>query len=140
QHGLARPGTVVNACAEQAVLIRQPQTTVIDPGGADRGASDDLCPVFQMADPLAGDDLAANTRALDQDFRAEAACLLAGALGELSTADAFREPQVILNLWAGAGLPADRVALDQDGAESLGGTIDSGTEPGWPRTVDRQII
>src|SRR5258705_5151285 len=79
QHGLARPGTVVNTCAEQAVLVRQAQSAVIDPGGADRGASDDLCPVFEMADPLAGDDLAANTRAVDHDLRAQAACPLAGA-------------------------------------------------------------
>jgi len=70
-----------------------------------------------MADPFAGDDLAANTRALDQDLRAEAACLLAGAFGELRTADAVREPEVILDFWAAAGLPPDRVALDQYGAE-----------------------
>src|SRR5882762_9830074 len=93
-----------------------------------------------MADPLAGDDLAANTGALDQDFRAEAACLLAGALGELSAADALGEPQVILDFWTGAGLSPDRVALDQYGAEPLRGTIDSGTEPGRAGAIDRQVI
>src|SRR6202022_109982 len=69
-----------------------------------------------------------------------AACLLAGAFGELRTADAFREPQVILDVWAAAGLAADGVALDQYGAEPLRGTIDGGTEPGRPGAVDRQIV
>src|ERR1700730_17194160 len=93
-----------------------------------------------MADPFAGDNLAANTGALDQDFGAEATCLLAGAPREVRPADAFREPQVILDFWAAAGLPPDGVALDQDGAEPLRGTIDSGTEPGRPGAVDSQII
>jgi len=112
--GMARDA-VIDARSEQAILVRQAEFAVIDPSGADRRASDDLCPIIEVADPLAGDDFAADTGTGDQNFRAEPARLLAGALGEVRAADAFRKSQKILDLRTAAGLSADRIAFYHNG-------------------------
>jgi hypothetical protein len=71
--GFASPGAVVDACSEQSILVRQVQASIGDPGGADRGVRDDLRAVGQIADALAGLELAAHTLAQQQDLGAEAA-------------------------------------------------------------------
>src|SRR3984893_5958945 len=113
EHSLARPGSVIYAGPEKAMFVWHPQSPVIYAGCANRRARDDLCPVGQIADPLAGDNLAANTFAVEQYFCAKVTRLLAGALGEFRTADALREPQIILDFRTAAGLSAHGIALDQ---------------------------
>ena len=140
EHSLARPGAVIYAGPEKAILVWQPQSPVIYAGCANRRARDDLCPVGQVTHPLAGDNLAANTFAVEQYFCAEVARLFAGALGEFRTADALREPQIILDLRTTAGLSANGIALDQNGLQAFRGGIDSRAEPGRPGAVDRQIV
>ena len=102
--GLARPGAVVDACSEQPILVRQIQAPIGDPGGADRGVRDDLRAIGQIADALAGLELAAHTLAQQQDLGAEAARLLAGVLGELAAADAFGKAQIVLDPGTARGL------------------------------------
>src|ERR1700724_3877975 len=134
EHSLARPGPV------KAILVCQPQSPVIYAGCANRRGRDDLCPVGQVTHPLTGDNLAANTFAVEQYFCAEVTRLLAGALGEFRTADALREPQIILDLRTAAGLSANGVALDQNGLQAFRGGVDGRAEPGRPGAVDRQIV
>src|SRR6202022_2563421 len=66
--------------------------------------------------------------------------LLAGALGEFRTADALREPQIILDFRTAAGLSANGIALDQNGLQAFRGGVDGRAEPGRPGAVDRQIV
>jgi len=61
-------------------------------------------------------------------------------LCKFGAADALRETQIILNLWATGSLPAHGVALDQYGLQALGGAIDGGAEACRTNAIDRQII
>ena len=57
---------------------------------------------------------ARSTSRHQQEARAEDPGLLVGALGELGAADAAGEAEVVADQRAGAGLPADRLALDDE--------------------------
>src|SRR5262249_50098149 len=57
------------------------QAAVINPGRADRGLRNDLRSIGEMADRLAGKELALDSFTSDQNVRAEFASLIAGALG-----------------------------------------------------------
>ena len=57
--------------------------------------------------------------------------LLVCALRQLRAAHAAREAQVVADQGAGAGLPADRLALDHEGAQPLGGGGHRGREARW---------
>src|SRR5205823_1958192 len=125
---------------EQAVLVRQAEFAVIDPSDANRGASNDICAILEIADPLAGDDFTADTGAGNENFRAEPACLLAGPLGEVRATDALRKTQIILDLRTAAGLSTDCIAFNYDGFETLRSAIDSRAQPSRPGPIDRKAV
>src|SRR5205823_11377506 len=60
--------------------------------------------------------------------------LLIGALRELRAGDAAREPEVVAYQRAGGGLAANRLALDDERAQTLRRGIDRGGEPGRTRS------
>ena len=84
QHRFAGTGAVIDTGSKEPILIRQPQFAVIDASSANRGTSDDLGAVIEVANALAGDNFAPNTGSGDQQFGTEPAGLLAGALGEFA--------------------------------------------------------
>src|SRR5918911_4917123 len=66
--------------------------------------------------------------------------LAQGALGQLLAADALGKPEVVLDARTGAGLATGCLALDDDGAQSFGGGVDGGGEPGRPGAQDRHVV
>ncbi len=126
KRGLACPCAVVDAGAKQPILVRQVQPPIFDAGRADRGPRDDLGAVVEITDASSGEELAADTRPVQQDFRTEAEGLLARPLGELRSADALREAEIILDLRARACLAADSEAFDHGRLQPFGGGIDGG--------------
>src|SRR5258705_11010987 len=112
QRSLAGTGTVIHAGSLQAILVRQTESPVLHPRGADRSPSDDLCPVGEIADALAWRELASDTLPVQQDFSPEPQSLLARTIRQVRPADALREAEIVLDPGTGAGLAADGRALD----------------------------
>ena len=100
QHRFAGTGAVVDTGSKEPVLIRQPQFTVIDASSANRGTSDDLGAVIEVANALAGDNFAPNTGSGDQQFMSEL-LMFAGTLQtKLSPPAALRLAKICeLNLY-----------------------------------------
>ena len=99
-----------------------------------------LVPSSQVPDSLAGCHLGAHALAREQDLRAELVGLLARALGELRAAGALGKAEIVLDLGARRGLPADRPSLHQNSLQTVGGAIDRGAQPRRPSAVDRQVV
>src|SRR5207247_1926912 len=72
----------------------------------------------------------------DEDLGAEPACLLERPARERLAGNTCGEPEVVLDPGGGARLTACCHALDHDGPESLGGTVDGACQPGRPGTDD----
>jgi hypothetical protein len=64
-------------------------------------------------------------RARAREVGAEFLRLYNGPLGEVAARDPGREPEVVLDARAGPCLAPDRGQLDDQGSQSLRGTIDS---------------
>ncbi|MCW2831374.1 MAG: response regulator, partial [Aeromicrobium sp.] len=60
-------------------------------------------------------------------------------LGQAHAGDAARKAEVVADHRARAGLAADRLRLEHDGAEALAGAVDRGGEAGRSRPDDRQV-
>src|SRR5262249_59071829 len=82
---------IVDADACEAVVVGKTEVAVGNACGADGGMGDDLGTVVERAHALAGEELRAHAFAEDQDFGPEARGLLAGAVGQFSSADAMRK-------------------------------------------------
>src|SRR5262249_50700933 len=63
---------------------------------------------------------------------AELVGLDAAAFGELSTGDAGREAEVVLDSGGRGGLASDRDSVEDDGREAARGAVDARREPGGP--------
>src|SRR4051794_297630 len=63
----------------------------------------------------------------------------ARAGGELGAAGAGGEAEVVLDRARGARLAAERGALDDQGVEALGRTVDRGAEPGRAAADDDEV-
>ena len=138
--GFACAGAVIDAGAEQPVLVGQAKTAILDPRGADRDAGNDPGAVVEVDHAPAGGELAAHAGAVNQDLGPELRGLLARTLGELGAADPIRKTEIVLDLRAGAGLAADGEAFDEHGLQPLGGAIDRGAQPGRAGAVDGEVV
>ena len=70
---------------------------------------------------------------------AEAHRLDRGARDEVFTGDAVREPDVVLDARAGAGLAAGGDGVERDGRESLRGSVHRRRESGGPGADDDEV-
>ena len=77
--------------------------------------------------------------ARQQEVGAEHPGLLVAALGQLGPADPAREAEVVADQRARAGLAADRLALDDQRAQPLGGGVDRGGQPGRAGADDDHV-
>ena len=75
-----------------------------------------------------------------EQLGAELDRLAAGPVGELRAGDAVGEAEVVLDPAALPGLAAGRRALDQHGAQALGGAVDGRAEPGRAAADDDQVV
>jgi hypothetical protein len=73
-------------------------------------------------------------------LRAEPLGLRDRATGQLAAGDARREPEVVLDLRAGARLAAGRVPFEEQRLQSLGRAVDRGGEPRGSRADDDQVV
>ena len=78
--------------------------------------------------------------ALGEELRAEAIGLQEGALGELVAAEALGEAEVVFDPGAGAGLAADGIGFDDEGAQAFGGAVDAGSEAGGTGADDDDVV
>ena len=76
----------------------------------------------------------------DEDLGAEALRLLQRPPRQLVAGDAGREPEVVLDPRRRARLPARRLALDHDRAQSLGGAVHRRREAGRPSSDDHRVV
>src|SRR3569623_3005380 len=127
---LASAGPVIHAGAEQAVFVGEAEPAVFDAGRADSRVGDDAGAVFEVADAFAGLEFGAHPLARQQNLHSELAGLIPRPFGEFGDADAGGEAQVVFALGAAAGLPADRPALPQQRAQTVGAAVHRGAQPG----------
>ena len=85
---------------------------------------------------------AARTHDLPGQHRlgAEPGRLRDGPVGEVGAGHALGEAEVVLDGRALPGLPARRVALDDDGAQPLGRRVHGGGQPGRAAADDAQVV
>ena len=75
-----------------------------------------------------------------QQLGAEAARLVVRAAREIGAGEPVREAEVVLDPRALPGLAARRGALDQHGAQALGGAVDGGGEAGRSAADDHEVV
>jgi hypothetical protein len=76
----------------------------------------------------------------DQDLRPEPPRLLERAARQLLSGDARWEAEVVLDPRRGAGLPAGRLALDHDRAQSLRGAVHRSRQSCRARADDHRVV
>src|SRR5207248_346523 len=100
------------------------ESAVARAGGDDHRATGNVGSVRQVEDEMSGFFAEAGRRARTREMRAELLRLDHGALREVGTRDARREPEIVLDTRAGAGLAADRDHLDSERPEPFGCAVD----------------
>src|SRR3569623_166881 len=137
---LASAGAVIHTGAEQTVFVGEAEPAVFDAGRADSSMGDDAGAVFEVDDAFAGLEFGAHPLARQQNLHSELAGLFPRPFGEFGAADAGGEAQVVFDIGAAAGLTADRPALHQHRAQTVGAAVHLGAQPGRTRAVDRKIV
>src|SRR6185437_3702640 len=99
-------------------------------GGEDDGPGGQFSTVGELDDEVLA--VRAKTGHLAQHgrFGAEGPGLVEGPVAQVGAADAEGESEVVADQGAGACLAADRLPIDDDGAQSLGGGVHGGRQPG----------
>ena len=138
--GLARAGAVVDAASGELVEPVGVEPAVGDAGGDDHGARLDLAPPSSSTARTGPRDSKPTTSRASTISAPNRRDLGDGALGEVGPAEPLREAEVVLDRRALAGLPAGRLALDDDGAQPLGRGVDGGGQPGRPAADDAQVV
>ena len=85
-------------------------------------------------------DSSADDVAREHHLGAEPRRLGHRAVREVGAGEALREAEVVLDRRALTGLTAGRLALDDDGAQALGGGVDRGGQPGRAGADDAQVV
>src|SRR5580658_4104765 len=78
--------------------------------------------------------------ASEQNLGSETASLFAGAFGQVGSADASGEAQVVFDFRTGSCLSPDGITFDQSRGEALGCGIDRSAQSCWPRAVDSYVV
>ena len=76
----------------------------------------------------------------EHELGAEQHRLLPGPVRQSGTADAAGKAQVVADHRAAASLPADGPGLHDQGAQTLGGAVHGGRQPGRPGAQDHQVV
>ena len=116
RRGLADRRAVEHPGADQLLHAGRVQPPVVGAGGHDHRPVGRLAPVDQADQPIGPAALQPGRAGVDQ-LGAEQDRLVAGPLGEVTAADPAGEAEVVADQGAAAGLPADRLGLEQQGAE-----------------------
>ncbi len=138
--GRGHGGAVVDAVPDQGVEGLDADPAVGHAGRDHHGAGVHVAALG--ADDVrlpVGPRLERDDRPAGEEAGAEADRLVAGALGQPHPGDAAGEAEVVADHGAGAGLAADRLALDGDGGEPLAGGVHAGGEPGRAGADDHQV-
>src|SRR5512141_243834 len=130
---------IENSGPREALEFRDAQAAVGRSGSDEHALRDDLRPVRQHHDAIRPPGLEPARLAREDVLRPEEPGLLVRTLGQLGAADAARETEVVPDHRTGAGLPAYRFTLDDDGAQSLRGCIHGGRETRRAATDDDEI-
>ena len=137
---LAGVGAVVDAPAGELVEPGRLQPPVGHAGGHDERPGLDLPRAVEEHRPHRPAGLEADDVARQDHLGAEAGDLGDGALGEVGAAQALGEPQVVLDRRALSRLAAGGLALDDDGAQALGGRVHRGGQAGRPAADDAHVV
>src|SRR6266699_2420367 len=140
RHSLGDRGTIIDASTGQGIYAGDIQFAVRDAAGEQEGVAAQFQAVRQVntavlaiyLDPhrlLRGDDLGAKTLRLRH-----------GTTRQLSPAHSCRKAQVVLDTRTRSRLTARSLLLHKQGAQSLGGTIDSRGKPCWTGADDDQVV
>ena len=136
---LGRAGRVERAHAFVLVQLVQRKSAVRGSRRQHDGPCGDLVLLFQPDDVPAVAGLEPDGAEGRRGARAELARLGDGPAGELGAADAGREAEVVLDPARGAGLAAQRRALDDQRVEALGGSVDRGGQARRAGADDEQV-
>ena len=138
---LGHGGAVEHAAADQALERGDPEPAVVDAGGDDdaRGRGP-RC--RRTSTPCAGRRRrrAPAPARMKEYSRAEGPGLLERPEGEVGAADAAGEARVVADQRAGAGLAADRLLLDHQRGQPLGGGVDRRREAGRARAHHDDVV
>ena len=135
---LAARRAVVDALADQPVEAVDREATPGDAGGEDDGPRPDARRRRGRLARVAGSMPA--TERVTRISAPEPPRLLERAARELVARDAAREAEIVLDPRGRPGLTAGRLALDHDGAQSLGRAVDRRREAGRPAADDDGVV
>ena len=137
--GFDRGGRVVHALALEVGEPVDVESPVAGAGGDDHRAAGDLGSVGEADDEVPGLLPQRGGCARGGEVRAELLRLHQGPLGQVAAGDAGREPEVVLDARAGAGLSAGRDHVDAQGSQPLGRAVDRGGQPGRAAADDDEV-
>ena len=137
--GLADRGTVEHTAADELLELRDVEPSVGDTRRHHDGAGADPRSVGELDHSEVSIGGQAHHDPHEQERGAEGPRLLEGPEGELRPADALGEPRVVADQGAGSGLSADRLLLDDQGLEALGGGVHRGGQPRRSGPDDDQV-
>ena len=135
-----RGGAVVDAGAGERRDAGRRMLAILHAGGGQQRARDDLAAVAQRQALVSAVDRDAGHFERHEHLGAEPLCLRDRAPGQLAAADAGREAEIVLDLRAGARLPARRMPIEQQRPQSLGGAVHRGGEPGRSGAHDHEVV
>src|ERR1700686_3316811 len=98
--------SVVQACPDKVVFVRETQPAVVDARSANGRVCHNCGTVSQTSGTHACGELTADALARQQNFRAKAAGFFAGTLSQISAADPGGKAQIVFYLRAASRLAA----------------------------------
>src|SRR5919106_1677775 len=139
--GVAAGGAVVDAAPGQLGDPPGGEPPVRRAGRDHDAVRCDRRPIGELDDELlAWQRLDSHYLRWPYDLRAAAPRLNDGSAAELGSGQAGVEAEVVLDSGALAGLPARRLALEQDSGQSLGRAVDGRREAGGAAPDDRELV
>src|SRR5580704_5220848 len=130
----------MNATADQLILTGNVETAILRPGRHDHCGRDKLLPRGERCDHVLAISLDPRNRHGREKFYAVATRLRHEALSELRSRNSFREPRIVIDLVANAGLAPQSTGVDNDGINAFSSCINGGRQPRRPATHDDEIV
>ena len=135
-----RGGAVPDPAPGETVGADGIEPPVRDTRGEQHRVGGDGRAVGEPNDARASDHVDADCFLRGQELGAEAARLRRRAAREVGSGEPGRETEVVLDARAHSGLAAERLPLDDDRAQPLGGAVDGGREPGGAGADDDEVV
>src|SRR5947209_3751805 len=139
-HSLGDRGAIIDASPGQGIYARNIQSAVKDAAGEQEYMAAQLRAVCQVNTPVLAIYLYPHRLLWRDDLRAKTLRLRHGTTRQFSPAQSCRKTQVVLDARTRSRLSARSLLLHKQGAQSLGGAIDSRGKPCWTGTDDNQIV